>query len=172
MKTSLKFKKWLWLSVFIVVFIAIASLFISAGDDDNMPNPDGSQLWNYITDTNPYENWGNWPGFEGIYEGQSPHGAYLKLYVNPEAKTAIESGYRKMPDNAILVKENYNEEKKLLSVTTMYKVKNYNPEAGDWFWAKYGTDGKIMEEGKVNSCIGCHNIKSSDDYIYTFSKEK
>lgn len=171
MKSSVDSKKRLWSSIFIGVFIAIMYFFVSASDGDNMPEADGSQLWDYITDINPYDNWGHWPGFEGMYKGESPHGAYLKLYINPEAKEAVETEYRIMPDNAILVLENYNEERKLFSVTTMYKVKNYNPDAGDWFWAEYGTDGEIMEAGKVISCIGCHSEKVSDDYIYTFSKE-
>jgi hypothetical protein len=58
-------------------------------------------------------------------------------------------------------------DKKLVAITVMYKVKGYNPEAGDWFWAKYGPDGKIAAEGKVNSCIECHGAKKANDFIHT-----
>ena len=115
-------------------------------------------------------NWDNWPGMHGMYEGQSPHGAYLKLYVNNIAKKAIEQGVKKMPADAIIVKENYNKQKNLVVITPLYKVEGYNPEAGDWFWAKYKKSGEIEAEGKVNSCIECHREVKSYDYLFNLSK--
>jgi hypothetical protein len=54
-----------------------------------------------------------------------------------------------------------------MAVTPMYKVKGYNPEAGDWFWGKYGPDGKIMASGKVKGCINCHGVQKAKDWIFT-----
>lgn len=34
-------------------------------------------------------------------------------------------------------------DKKLAAVTVMYKVKGYNPDAGEIFWMKFLQDGKI-----------------------------
>ena len=31
----------------------------------------------------------------------------------------------------------------------MYKVEGYNPAAGDWFWAEYGSDGSVRKAGRV-----------------------
>lgn len=53
----------------------------------------------------------------------------------------------------------------------MYKVDGYNSSAGDWFWAKYGTDGKIMSEGKVDGCINCHTKVKQKDYLFSYSNE-
>jgi hypothetical protein len=30
----------------------------------------------------------------------------------------------------------------LKAITVMYKIKDYNPADGDWFWVKYSPDGK------------------------------
>lgn len=71
-----------------------------------------------------------------------------------------------MPDGAIIVKENYGpDQQKLVAVTPMYKVEGYNPDAGNWFWAKYAPDGSVQAAGKVDSCIECH--KTADDYRFT-----
>ena len=76
-----------------------------------------------------------------------------------------------MPNGAIVVKENYGEDKEtLMAVTPMYKVQGYNPDAGDWFWAKYGPDGKVETAGKVESCIDCHNAGKAGNYIFTEPK--
>ena len=132
--------------------------------------PEAQGVWKYITDTNPYTQWRFFPGYEGIYPGQSPHGAYLKLYVNDPAYRAAKNKTA-MPDGAILVKENYGKDKQTLkAVTPMYKVDGYNPPADDWFWAKYGPKGKVMAAGKVNSCIQCHRSAKGDDYLFTEPK--
>jgi len=33
----------------------------------------------------------------------------------------------------------------------MIKVKGYNPEANDWFWAVISREWKILKEGKIES---------------------
>jgi hypothetical protein len=72
-----------------------------------------------------------------------------------------------LPDGAIIVKENYSADKKLGALTVMYKVKGYNPQAGDWFWVKYLPDGKVAVEGKVDACINCHASAKANDYVGT-----
>jgi hypothetical protein len=130
-----------------------------------MPAPDGKTLWTYITEVNPYQGWAIWPGYMELAEGQSPHGAWLRVYANGVAMKAAREGKDMMPDGAIIVKDNYAEDKKTLAaITPMYRVKGYNPEGGDWFWVKYGPDGEVMAEGKVKGCIDCH--KAADDWRF------
>ena len=159
-----------WFSFVLIIVLAGTGVFFKVSKSGDMPKPDGKELWMYIMEKHSYTNWEHWPGMEEMYEGQSPHGAFLKLYVNDIAKMAISKGEKVMPQHAIIVKENYNEEKKLVAITPMYKVEGYNPEAGNWFWAKYGPDGKIMAEGKVKGCIKCHGEVKGDDYLFTMSK--
>jgi hypothetical protein len=141
---------------------------LSAATDETMPAADAQAVWTYITETNPYTEWPPFPGHEGLYPGESPHGAYLKLYVNKPALLAIAAMKTDLPEGAILVKENYAEDREtLVAVTPMYKVGGYNPEGGDWFWAKYGADGQVAAEGKVASCIDCHRSVKDNDWIFT-----
>ncbi|MFP3870443.1 MAG: cytochrome P460 family protein [Syntrophobacteria bacterium] len=113
-----------------------------------------------------------WPGHEGLYQGQSPHGAYLKLYANSIALKAAREGKREMPNGAILVKENYGRDKTtLMAVTPMYKAQGYDPAAGDWFWAKYGPNGEVMKAGKVKGCINCHSVVQAKDWRFTGAKQ-
>jgi len=48
------------------------------------------------------------------------------------------------------VKENLNAEKKVTKITVMVKVAGFAPEAGDWYWAACGPDGKTLVQGKVD----------------------
>jgi len=108
-----------------------------------------------------------WPGKTALYPGTLPHGALLTTYVNDVAYKAIRAKKGKLPNGSIVVKENYMPDKSLAALTVMYKVKGYNSEANDWFWAKYMPDGKIEAEGKVDMCIGCHGMKKWNDYVLT-----
>ncbi len=147
---------------------AVTVMPVSAGG--HMPEADAKAVWSYITKDSPYTKWKMWPGKEGIYPGKSPHGAFLKLYVNDIAYEAAKAA-KPMPDGAIIVKENYAEDKKTLAaITPMYKKKGFNPEAGDWWWAKYKPDGTAAASGKVKSCIECHAAAKKADYL--FSKKK
>ena len=157
----------LWTAVFTAALAAVWMISSALTPrDSHMPEAEGKAVWNYIMEEEPYTEWDQWPGHDGMHEGQSPHGAYLKLYVNDVAKTAIKEGKEMMPENALIVKENYDKNKKLVALTPMYKVKGYNPDAGNWFWAKYGKDGAIMASGKVGSCIDCHK-KAGVHYLFT-----
>lgn len=159
-------KRSIFMLVLLVICMAAVSM-TSAGDP--MPSTDAGKFWSYITGEKGYAGWGFWPGHTEMYPGKSPHGAFLKLYANPVALKAAREG-KPLPDGSILVKENYGEDKKTLkAITPMYKKEGYNPEAGDWFWAKYGPDGEVMAAGKVESCINCHKA-ATDDYIFTKAK--
>ena len=76
-----------------------------------------------------------------------------------------------MPYGAIIVKENYGKDKKtLMAITPMYKLKGYNPEAGDWFWVKYDSSGKVLKAGKVKGCIDCHRTQEDKGWLFTPAK--
>lgn len=130
------------------------------------PNALGAEVWEHITKA-PYTKWKMWPGREAFYPGTEPHGVLLTTYVTGNAYEAIEAKKRPLPDGSIIVKENYTPDKTLAAITVMMKKSGYNPDAGDWFWAKYAPGGKIMAEGKIGGCIGCHASSSTGDYIMT-----
>jgi hypothetical protein len=133
------------------------------------------KFWKWLQKVEYREHFAPWPGMEkGFYPGQSPHGAKLKLFVNrPVVTNPDKPGY-----NAVIVKENFTEDEKLAAVTIMYRMKKgYDPDHGDWYWAKYLPDGKVAEAdgmkiaGRVKSCIECHASAKGDDYIFTNDPE-
>jgi len=85
------------------------------------------------------------------------------LFVN---KTGTASGKNAAEVGTIVVKENIGNDNKLKALTVMYKVEGFNPENGDWFWAKYIPKGKVDKSGKVTGCIGCHTSVEDNDYIF------
>lgn len=133
----------------------------------SLPEADGKAVYDYITKTSPYQQWPLWPGKDKFYKGQHPHGALLTTYVSGQAEAAILSKAGQFPDDSIIVKENYMPDKTLDAVTVMYRVKGYNPDAGDWFWAKYKASGEIEAQGKVTGCIGCHTAAIQNDWVFT-----
>lgn len=146
-----------------VALAAIAAFFVLGTIVfAQMPGPEPDALWNYITKESPYTRWGFWPDHQGMQPGRAPHGPLHKVYVNDRA---LNSSKPPVQYGSIAVKENYGKDKKLKAITVMYKVDGYNPDAGDWFWAKYSPDGKADKFGKPNGCVGCHGTRAKNDFI-------
>lgn len=131
-----------------------------------LPGPDAERLNDYIIKYEPYRSWQLWPGKGRLYEGTQPHGMLLTTFVNDAASRSIRKN-EGLADGSIIVKENYTLDKEFTGLTVMYKIKGYNPEAGDWFWVKYAPDGKAQAAGKVDACIKCHQKVKANDYIWT-----
>ncbi len=159
-------KRTLVVSMMVCTFLAV-SLVVALAGGGLLPKADGSAVYEYITKTSPYQQWPLFHGKEKLYEGKHPHGAFLTTYVNDLALAGFKARIGTLADGAIIVKENYITDKILGAVTVMYRVKGFDPEAGDWFWAKYGADGSIEKEGKVAGCIGCHTAAINNDWIFT-----
>lgn len=132
-----------------------------------------SKFWNYLQDAQ-YRNWAPAPGQkEGVYPGQSPHGAFLKMYLNRKAI----ANPKNMPQGSIIVKENFGKDgKTLMAVTVMYRVKGYNPQGNDWYWVKYKPNGSVALTppakgskriaGRFKSCIECHSGSDGNDFAF------
>lgn len=140
-----------------------------------MPDTTAEAVWAFIQE-NDYTGWAHFPGTGDQYQGQDPHGALLTTYVNDEALGALESGSENIsiPEDGIIIKENYSPQGELAAVTVMYKVPGYNAEHNDWWWAKYLPNGSLdtapngMElEGRLPGCQSCHIQAQSDDYVVT-----
>lgn len=131
------------------------------------------KFWTYLK-SNAYENWAPAPNSKGdFYVGSSPHGAFLKMYLN---RVAV-GNPAELPAGSIIVKENYHVDRSTIkAITVMYRSKAYNPANGDWYWVKFNPDGTVDSTsvesgskpiaGKVTSCIECHSDAEGDDYIF------
>ena len=150
---------------FVIITIIVASgiLFLGQVIADDMPGADAKQLWTYITQTSVYKNWGGFPGHEDMHKGKQPHGSFHKIYAN---KPALESTKPEYKYGSIVLKESYTKDKKFRDITIMYKVKGYDPEHLDWFWAMYDAEGNVKKSGKVEGCIKCHGNVKKQDYVF------
>lgn len=117
------------------------------------------------------------------YEGVEPHGKMLETFYS----SASIEGH----DGALIVKRNYGPEgvtadqvlsdpgKHLGSVTVMFRrEEGYDPDNGNWFWAKYLPDGTLdknpkgvrlvgrVAKGSDAGCIACHS-GAGGDYLFT-----
>jgi hypothetical protein len=169
-----------WVAVVLALAALVATPFMAQAADESpktmkgkmeMPAAEGKALWDYLKSINYEKKFALWPGKKKFYKGTEPHGMLLTTYVNKPALGAIKGKKATLPVGSIVVKENYMPDKKLGAYTVMYKVAGYNPEAGDWFWAKYQPDGKIEMEGKADMCIGCHAQAKGNDYLMTLPKK-
>ncbi len=131
-----------------------------------MPGANANKLNEYIIKYEPYRAWKLWPGKGRLYEGTEPHGMLLTTFVNDITYRSIrkKTGMR---EGSIIVKENYTPDKEFTGLSVMYKLKGYNPGAGDWFWVSYAPDGRAEAAGKVGACIKCHGKSRDNDYIWT-----
>jgi hypothetical protein len=129
-------------------------------------------LWSWVK-KHDYRKWNGPDGSAPEFQpGESPHGALIKTYVSKLAARNLEE----LPNGSVVVKENYSPEKKLMAITVMQRSDGYDPEHGDWYYAKYMPDGKIAKTppemksmpiaGKVNMCIDCHTGAADNDFLY------
>lgn len=168
------FGKIIFVMMFVLGLSALASAIheiIPSETQIALPGPNAEKLNEYIVRYNPYKAWDLWPGKGKLYKGTEPHGALLTTFVNDTAMASIKK-MEGMADGSIIAKENYGPDKKFVALTVMYKIKGYNPAAGDWFWAKYAPDGKVMASGKADPCIQCHSKQKANDYIMTGKVKK
>ena len=127
------------------------------------------KFWNWLQSVQ-YRNWAPLPGqTAGTYAGESPHGAQVKLFANRTAAGDPEM----LPNGSVLVKENFAEDgQTLMAITVMYRSTGYDPEHGDWFWAKYEPDGQVSRmdgmaiAGRVEMCADCHSGAGGGDYSF------
>jgi len=161
-------------AVFLLGLFALAYAIhetIPAETQVPMPGADAGKLYEYITKHKPYTQWQLWPGRGRMYKGTEPHGALLTTYVDNTALASVKKK-KGMAEGSLIAKENYTADRKFDALTVMYKIKGFNPSAGDWFWAKYDKAGKVLASGKVEGCIKCHGKKKDNDYVFTGEVKK
>ncbi len=98
--------------------------------------------------------------------------AYTVDLANPLANGAIRKAggiakVRRYPDGALVVKENFNERRKLTGVTAMLKLPGYDHADRNWVMAAYTPAGQVITYGKVPACIACHALVSKkQDFVF------
>ncbi len=146
--------------------VAITGVTGSAIATPTLPDATGQAIVAYMKAEN-YKSWKLVPGTTMMREGKEPHGTLQNVFANGIASEAFANNTSPMPNGTMVVKESYNTDNSLKNITIMYKKTGYNPEAGDYFWARIGADMQVQAEGKLGGCISCHSPagNSKKDYI-------
>lgn len=154
-----------------MLFLAILSLLspLFASAQSSMPGPDARELWQYIAVHSSYTSWAFWQDHKGLQKGAAPHTPQHRVFVND---TGLSSEKQPLNFGTIMVKENLDNDSRLKSLSVMYKIKGYNPVAGDWFWVRYSPEGKVERSGKMQGCIGCHSTVKDNDYLFSHTFKK
>jgi hypothetical protein len=99
-----------------------------------------------------------WTGIQPSSDGT--HGTHVQITFNDLAADAW--GDAELPYGSISVKRGYDGPGPADArgfLTVMKRIDGYNPDQGDWFWLRIGTDGKIGTElGQSGFCASCHSV--------------
>jgi len=121
----------------------------------------GNALWTTIQG---YHDWDSPPDWEGFQPSKSPHGKFVKVYVN----STLASNLDAPPAGSIVVKEGFSKEDQdsIKAITVMQKVEGYGADAGGWFYSRYSPSGKMTHAGTPGMCADCHASAGGDDFLY------
>lgn len=101
----------------------------------------------------------------------SPHlHKYVSVFVNPVGRAEMMTKESpKFPVGSMIVKEKFGSPDSTMPemLTAMIKREaGYNPDSGDWeFLVLDGAASKIIEQGKLTRCSGCHRPYQHSDFV-------
>lgn len=153
----------------VTILVGLSGCPMTGAADQTAKQPTAQDLFKTITQTDPYQNWGQFPDAQGIVPSSAPHGPMARIFINEPVEQALDADVGQLPDGAIIVKEQVgqSDSDKAEALTIMWKVDGFDPQNNDWFWADIKPDGTVMAEGKIDGCISCHSIVRDNDFVYT-----
>ena len=109
------------------------------------------------------------PEEHAYYETQNPHfDRTITVFVNPIGEKAMLKG-GEFPAGSVIVKEKHSrtDGPVLMSTVMIKREKGYNPSCGDWEFAALDAAGtKTNGDGKLESCMKCHQDQAKQDFVY------
>jgi len=158
-----------------ILFCFVSTSFLHAEDTFE------KKFWDFLIGNN-YKQWSPTPNQgANFYSGKKPHGSLNKIYVNRIASGDING----LAQGSIIVLENYRSDRSLISISVMYRTRNYNPSGNDWYWVDFKPDGTVMKSdsgpsdatavstgagkmsGRAASCIACHQQAGGGDLCFS-----
>lgn len=135
------------------------------------PDEFHTSFWNHIVRQDAaYNTWKVLKRDQGEDAADNPHGTLTPTYAN---KVAADDP-KNLPIGSVLVREDYDDKRKRLSISVMYRVKAYDKDHGNWYWIKYLENGTVVRgkdnkplAGKVASCSECHAKANDKDFVFS-----
>jgi hypothetical protein len=157
-----------------VILLGISGIVFASKDNQifSKETITADKVRDRITREYPYKSYSNWPSYAGMRPGKAPHGPFHRIFINPIIKDALPLENKTVPNGGIVVKEAYDTDKELSTIAVMVKVKDYDPENGDWFYLDLDPKYKILFSGKEAVCIKCHKAYKNNDYLIVHKLDK
>ena len=111
-----------------------------------------TELWNLIQ-TEEYQHWKSMPGTEMLNKDAATKKLYFKTYMNDLALNAVANKSKALPPGSIIVKERYDDQNQLQSISAMINLGRSDPKDINWFWAQYSPDGKALKMGETGKGV-------------------
>lgn len=84
--------------------------------------------------------------------------SFASIWQTPPAVSAV-------ADGTVVVKELYTSQDCGAATighwVAMRKEAGFDPDHGDWHWQEVASQGKVLSDGRVDSCIQCHSGNDS-----------
>lgn len=106
-----------------------------------------TELWSLIQ-TEQYQQWKELPSPDVLNKDADKKKIYTKTYANDIAYETIEQKSKSLPPGSIIVKEKYDDQDQLQSISAMINLGGSDPKDINWFWAQYSPDGKLLKSGQ------------------------
>jgi hypothetical protein len=135
------------------------------------PNEFHQTFWEYIVKKDAaYNTWKELSRAVPAEDVENPHGSDSATHANKVAA----ANPRNLPVGSILVREDYDEKRHRVSISVLYRVKDFDKQHGNWYWIKYLENGSVarnadrrMIAGTVASCIECHSKAGGRDFVFS-----
>jgi hypothetical protein len=117
------------------------------------PGEIATELWTLIN-TEQYRQWKEMPGPSSFYKkDDDKNKTSVKTYVNAIAYEAMEGKNKPLPPGSIMVKERYDDQGQLQTISATINLGGSDPKDINWFWAQYSPDGKVLKSGQTGQGV-------------------
>lgn len=138
-----------------------------------LTNLSSSEIQNQKVDKFTFPFWKNMNLLNKYTIESEDHRAYADIYVNDLAKEPYIRESENFPVDSIIVKPLYpkNKRENITRLVIMMKMKDgYDSKNNNWWYGVYDKSGiTAYHQGKIASCITCHEVAKDTDYLFSES---
>ncbi len=100
------------------------------------------------------------------------HGRHMIVdFANATAAKIFRAGKGNYKPGAVVAKQGWKKGKLKMVWLMEKRGAGYDKDNGDWWYATLSTKGKVMNSGRVASCITCHD-RADNDYVFGLPPKK
>jgi hypothetical protein len=117
-----------------------------------------------------FQNYKNFPALNQALRRSGPHGnVMVRTHLDTAAMATLNNKSYPYANGAEIVKQSHRTaDGPIETVYMMKKIAGYDPDNGDWFYARTNAEGTVADRGRIQMCISCHKGASNKDYVYGF----